>query len=151
MSDDRRRLSGNYVAGSTVPKQEPERRKVPKRKPVKRRRVLPREAVNSSSRLYLAIVSVACLAILICGLFYIQASSKSATLNKDISSMKSQITAYQQNNDSLKDELADLTDLKTIRKKAIKLGMVPVDESKIITYNKTESEYVRQNENIPTK
>ena len=150
MSDDRRRLRGRYVAGSTLPKREPERRStLPKRKPNERQRVLKREQISISPKFYLSIISISCVLVLICGLLYIQASSESDTLNKEISAVKSQITAYQQNNDSIRDELADLTDLETIRKKAIKLGMVPVDESKIITYNKTESEYVRQNENIP--
>lgn len=149
MSDDRRRLRGSYVAGSAVPKTEPRKNTPQRRKPTKKQRVLTKESVNNNSGFYIKVVSVACILILICGLFYIQASSKSATLNKNISTVKSQITAYQQNNDSIRDELADLMDLETIRKKAIKLGMVPVDESKIITYNKTESEYVRQNENIP--
>ena len=149
MSDDRRRLRGRYVAGSALPKTEPRRKAQPRRKPVKRQRVLTKESVNVNSKFYVAIIGIACIAVLICGLFYIGASSESATLNKDISTVNSQISAYQQNNDSIRDELADLTDLETIRKKAMKLGMVPVDESKIITYNKTESEYVRQNENIP--
>ncbi len=149
MSDDRR-LRGRYVAGSAVPKIEPERRNKPlRKKPAKKQRILTKESVNISPKFYVAIISIACAAVLICGLFYIQASSEAATLNKKISTVKSQITVYQQNNDSIRDELADLTDLETIRKKAMKLGMVPVDESRIITYNKTESEYVRQNENIP--
>ena len=149
MSDDRR-LRGRYVAGSAVPEIEPERRNKPlRKKPAKKQRILTKESVNISPKFYVAIISIACAAVLICGLFYIQASSEAATLNKKISTVKSQITVYQQNNDSIRDELADLTDLETIRKKAMKLGMVPVDESRIITYNKTESEYVRQNENIP--
>ena len=56
----------------------------------------------------------------------------------------------QEQNTQLETEIALLTDGTYIYETAVvKLGMVPADESNIIYYDKTESEYVRQYEYVP--
>lgn len=79
-------------------------------------------------------------------------------LESGISASRSRISTLQENvrelstaNDAIEDEIAIYTDLDYIYKVATKkLGMVYPSDDQVILYDQTESEYVRQYEDIPT-
>jgi cell division protein FtsL len=150
MSEYQRR--NHYIAGSTAPKEAPVTKQPRKKKSSRGERVLPRQAVQVTPFSHVLIIGSFCIAVVICSLFYVQASSTAKVLNRDISNIQSKITSYQQNNDDIKNDIAKLTELDVIREKALNdLDMVVAGESQIISYEKSESEYVRQNEDIQTK
>ncbi len=69
----------------------------------------------------------------------------------NIKSMESQLDTMRTENDALEksiDTSVNLNDIYNIA--TTKLGMVRVDQSNIIQYDKTESEYVKQYEDIPS-
>lgn len=68
-----------------------------------------------------------------------------------INTMQDDIRQLRTANDAVADEIAIYTDLDYIYKVATKkLGMVYPSDDQVIFYNQTESEYVRQYEDIPT-
>ena len=73
-------------------------------------------------------------------------------LTKSVSSLQTSLETIRQENQDLQNEIATCTSLDTIRKKATKeLGMVPADDSQIIYYDQSDSEYVRQKDDIPNE
>jgi cell division protein FtsB len=65
--------------------------------------------------------------------------------------MERMLDDLREENDALETRINTSVDLDYIYKVATEeLGMVYADESQVRLYNKTESEYVRQYEDIPT-
>lgn len=68
-----------------------------------------------------------------------------------IKSMESQLDTLRTENDALEKSIDTSVNLNEVYNIATtKLGMVRVDQSNIIQYDKTESEYVKQYEDIPS-
>ncbi len=68
-----------------------------------------------------------------------------------IKTMESQLDTLRTENDALEKSIDTSVDLNEVYNIATtKLGMVRVDQSNIIQYDKTESEYVKQYEDIPS-
>lgn len=147
------RNDGRYqVNGSSAIRRQEERQV--ERKPAKKRqrRVLPRTAVDIIPVAYVFLVAAACVCILLFSVMYIHAKTEITSLTKSVSSMQSSLETIRQENQDLQNEIATCTSLGTIRSKAInELGMVQAEESQIIYYDQSDSEYVRQKEDIPNE
>lgn len=147
------RNSGGYqVNGSSAVRRQEERQV--EQRPVKKRqrRVLPRTAVDIIPVAYVFMVAAACVCILACSVMYVHAKTEMTGLTKSVSSLQTSLETIRQENQDLQNEISTCTSLDTIRKKATKeLGMVPADDSQIIYYDQSDSEYVRQKDDIPNE
>lgn len=70
----------------------------------------------------------------------------------NIEQLEAQLEDMKTENDALEQSIDTSVDLNYVYRVAVnELGMVRAGKDNIISYDKTESEYVRQNENIPKK
>jgi cell division protein FtsL len=136
---------------SAVQKQE--ERQVEKHQGRKRQRqVLPRTAVDIIPVAYVFLVAAACVCILLFSVMYIHAKTEMTSLTKSVSSLQTSLESIRQENQDLQNEISTCTSLDTIRDKAInELGMVAAEDSQVIYYDQSDSEYVRQKEDIPNE
>ena len=147
------RTQRRYLVNGSSAVQEQEERQVEKRQPRKRqRRVLPRTAVDIIPVAYVFAVFIACGCILLFSTMYIHAKTEITALTKSVSSLQSELETVRQGNQDLQNEITSSTSLDAIRDAAInELGMVPADDSQIVYYESSDSEYVRQKEDIPNE
>ena len=81
---------------------------------------------------------------------YIRLQTQINTRISSIEHMKQELDRLKSSNDALQNSIDTSLDLDHIYRVATQeLGMVYADDSQTITYDKTESEYVRQYEDIP--
>ena len=81
---------------------------------------------------------------------YIQAQSGLRSQIKSLERSQKELELLRSANDEMEVRLNTYVDLDYIQEYAVNtLGMVYADETRVIRYNKTESEYVIQNEDIP--
>ncbi|MDO5409293.1 MAG: septum formation initiator family protein [Lachnospiraceae bacterium] len=147
------RTQRRYLVNGSSAVREQEERQV-ERKPVKKRqrRVLPRTAVDIIPIAYVFMVAVSCICILAFSVMYIHARTEVTALSKQVSTLQATLEDIKQDNQDLQNEITTCTSIDTIRKKATqKLGMVPADETQIVYYDSSDSEYVRQKEDIPNE
>lgn len=144
-----------YIEGNTVRKAAPERsyeRTVPKKQ---HRPVSAAVRRNRAKALYMDAPYVAALTIAaVCTLFlcinYIQLQSSITAKVKHIARVEQEIKNLKAENDALETRIKTSVDLDYVYKVATEeLGMVYANKDQVRLYNKTESEYVRQNEGIP--
>ncbi len=148
-----------YVYGNTVRRLEPERypsepSQNPQRKERHRvdRNTLRRnqEKALQVDLPYLAVLIIAaCFMLYICVSFlHIQSEINSRMDN--IKTMERQLETLKSENDALETSINTSVDLDYVYRVAVEdLGMVYANKDQVLLYNKTESEYVRQNEDIP--
>lgn len=147
------RTQRRYLVNGSSAIREQEERQV-EQKPVKRRQrqVLPRTAVDIIPVAYVFAVAIACGCILLFSVMYIHTKTEVTALTKSVSSLQSSLETIKQENQDLQNEITTSTSLDTIQEKALnKLGMVAADDSQIIYYDSSDSEYVRQKEDIPNE
>ena len=109
-----------------------------------------REKAMSMSRgfvIFLAIVSVAVLFVCV---HYLQLKSELTAKMKAVATMESQLTELKEDNDAYESQVTSNVDLNAIKAIAIgRLGMrYPSDDQKM-TYETSQSSYVRQYQDIP--
>ena len=81
---------------------------------------------------------------------YLQLRSSITTRIGNIESLEQDVEALKAENDALETSINTYVDLDHIYDVATKeLGMVYANKNQILLYDKTESEYVRQYEDIP--
>ncbi len=146
-----------YVDGNTVRRAEPERRtSAPERKRtaqnLQRREQLRknRERALYMDLPYLMMLSAAAIcALVICVQYLHQQSAMQARLSR-IESLEQQLENQRAENDTLETRINTSVNLDYIYKVATEeLGMVYANKDQVLMYDKTESEYIRQNEDIP--
>ena len=150
-----RRQQG-YVHGNTVRKLEPQQAPVrhePKRQSNTRTGYAVRrnkeKALQIDLPYLIVLVIAACCALYLCVNYLHIQSSINARLN-NIENLEQQVEAKKSENDALAIRINTYVDLDYVYKVATEeLGMVYANKNQILLYNKTESEYVRQNEDIP--
>lgn len=154
MSQRNRAYYGSeYIEGNTVRKLQPQVER-PRQNPNRRRQASQRRNVkalsmNGTSVFFLAAVSFAC--ILMCVLYLNVQSSISAT-RANISSLKTQISTVQSQNDALNYSINSYVDTDYIYKTAKNnLGMRQAGEDQIVTYHSSDSGYMVQYGDIPSK
>lgn len=143
----------SYIYGNTVKKYNRQSNHVEKVSEIRQKNLKIRRNKQAALEMdlpYLIMLTVASIAALF--IFYNYLSAQSMTTNsiKTIEAQEKRLEFLKNSNDELEIRINTYTDLDNIYEVATKeLGMVYANKNQVISYNKTESEYVRQYENIP--
>ncbi|SFG26507.1 hypothetical protein [Oribacterium sp. WCC10] len=109
-----------------------------------------RNKVDTMDATALSILCIALACTLALCFSYIRLQTQINTRISSIELMKQQLDKLQSSNAALQNSIDTSLDLDNIYRVATQeLGMVYADDNQTITYDKTESEYVRQYEDIP--
>ncbi len=99
---------------------------------------------------YLVVLSAAMVVVLALCANYISVQSRLTSTIKEAQKNESNLEKLKDENDSAENMIATYLDLDHIKDVAMnKLGMVYAKKNQVITYEKTENEYVRQFDEIP--
>lgn len=156
---ERRRMQahgGAYIYGNTAQKIKPDatpvrRRPEPAYNPTVRHRIRR----NQEKALYMDLPYVIVLTLAaVCALWicanYIRIQSSITSRIHNIEILEGEIETLRSENDALETRIKTSIDLDYIYQVATEeLGMVYANKDQVILYDKTESEYVRQYEDIP--
>lgn len=105
--------------------------------------------INGKYAFFLAAASVACLVVCVA---YLNVQSGIKAKAASIHSLRTQVEDLKTQNDSLDYSINGHVDVDAICKKAEKkLGMVQAGKDQISKYDKTDSEFMKQTEDIPEK
>lgn len=158
-----------YVHGNAVRKLEPERVPVRRTKadsPLRERpaeREERRPAVNHKVRRnrekalqmdlpYVIALTIAAVCTLCLCVNYLHLQSSITSRIHEIEKLETNLETLKTENDALQTSINTSVDLDHVYKVATEeLGMVYANKNQILQYEKTESEYVRQNEDIPKR
>lgn len=164
------RMAGTYIDGNTVRRIQPKRRSNPEElerrqqaRMRERQRILDEREMEYRAqqarlrhktvvvdRTYLAVLIIASLFTLGLCFSYIQMQTSINTRISSIETKKQQLDKLKSENDALQNSIDTSVNLDEIYRVATQeLGMVYAGKDQTITYDKTESEYVRQYEDIP--
>lgn len=144
-----------YVQGNTVRKVMPARMPVHTPDEVRRRSVNHRVRRNREKALqmdlpYVIMLTIAAVVTLYLLVNYLHLQSSITASIHGIETLEAQIENLKTENDALEMNINTSVDLDHVYKVATEeLGMVYANKDQILHYDKTESEYVRQNEDIP--
>ena len=106
------------------------------------------QAVAVSTPAFFVLLAVLVIAIIMCVKF-LSVQSRITTRVKNIEAQEKVLEQYKNDNDALEARIDASINLDDIYKVATEeLGMVYADKDQVLTYDKTPTEYVRQNENI---
>ena len=164
------RTTGTYIDGNTVRRIQPKRRPHPEElerrhqaRQRERQRILDEREMEYRAqqerlhhktvvvdRTYLAVLIIASVFTLGLCFSYIQMQTSINTRISSIETKKQQLDKLKSENDALQNSIDTSVNLDEIYRVATQeLGMVYAGKDQTITYDKTESEYVRQYEDIP--
>ncbi len=108
-----------------------------------------RQALHMDLPYLMMLTAATCAALFIC-CSYIRVQSGITASMRNIETQEEQLEALKSENDALQTAINTDVDLDHIYEVATnELGMVYADRNQVIRYKKTESEYVRQYEDIP--
>lgn len=156
---ERRKLhkSQEYIQGNTVRKLQPDR--VPERRPSRERQEKIRvsyavrrnqEKALQMDQPFVIMLTIAAICTLYLCINYLQVQSSITARIHNIEVLESEIETLKSENDALETSINTYVDLDHVYEVATKdLGMVYANKDQVILYDKTESEYVRQYEDIP--
>ncbi|MCD8329473.1 MAG: septum formation initiator family protein [Lachnospiraceae bacterium] len=149
---DTERRSRLYVDGTTVRREEmPQAKPEQKQEEVSRQVRKNREKALHMTAPYVLMLAAAVTVMLAVCCQYLQLQSDIVYGKHTVTSLTSSIEELKAQNDATEDSIEIYTDLEYIYEIATsELGMVYPSEDQIILYDKEESEYVRQYEDIPT-
>ena len=156
----RRGAAPEYVSGTAARKLEPERRQERPREPRREassqsRTVTVRRNQEKALQMdlpYVIVLTIAAGGILYFCVSYLQLQSSIAARLNHIEALEASIEKKKADNDALETRINTSIDLDNIYKIATEeLGMVYANKDQVRMYNKTESEYVRQYEDIPER
>jgi hypothetical protein len=142
-------IEGNAVrkVDTQIPQRETDGNEFSKKKKSIRKR---QENTTSMSFSHLMTMSVAMLVVLVLCVNYISIQSKLTSIIRQTQIKESELENLKNENDAAEADIALYVDLDHIYDVATnRLGMIYAKKSQVITYEKTESEYVRQFEDIP--
>ena len=109
------------------------------------------EKAFAMSRGYVAALILAAVFTLILCVNYIRLQADITRTSREIASMELRLEQKKSENDALQTRIDTYLNLDHIKDVATnELGMVYANKNQILLYDKTESEYVRQHEDIPT-
>ncbi len=145
-----------YIYGNVVRKLAPEQQ--PRRQEPERRehthadytvRRNQEKALQIDLPYLMLLVVAACCTLYIC-VNYLHQQSEINTRLDNIKTLEQDIETLKSENDALETRINTSIDLDYVYRVATEeLGMVYAGKDQVLLYNKTESEYVRQNEDIP--
>ncbi len=147
-----------YIYGNTARVVEPVREeKKHRQKPVRRRVVSYTVWRNQEKALhmnfpYVLLLTVASFCVLVICVNYLQIQSTISARLDNIERLEKNVELLKAENDATETRINTSIDLDYIYKVATEeLGMVYANRDQVLLYDKTESEYVRQDEDIPTQ
>lgn len=146
-----------YVEGSTVRKLEPEqvpvrREQTPERirKKADYRVKRNQEKALQMDLPFVIVLTVASICTLYLCVNYLRVQSSIAARIHNIEQYEKELEVLKAENDAMETSINTYVDLDYVYRVATEeLGMVHADKDQVILYNKTESEYVRQYDDIP--
>lgn len=141
-----------YIDGNTVRKVAPKEPNRKEREVSKNNKKIRKNRVraNSMGLSYLVILSIAMIAIFVLCVNYISIQSRLDSTIRHTQAKEQELKNLRDENTAMENYIATYVDLNHIYDVATnKLGMIYAKKNQVITYEKTESEYVRQFENIP--
>lgn len=99
---------------------------------------------------FLLLLSIAVAATLVICCNYLRLNASIDAHMDRIESLETELENIKTENDALEQSIDTSVDLNEVYRIAVnELGMIHAGKDNVISYDKTESEYVRQNENIP--
>jgi len=150
-----RPVSQSYVHGNAVrkvmPAQQPRRDTREERRPAIDHNVRRNQekALHMDLPYVIMLTLAAVCALYIC-VSYLQVQSSISTRIRNIERLEQDVELLKSENDALQTRINTSVDLEHVYKVATEeLGMVYANRYQILLYDKTESEYVRQYEDIP--
>jgi cell division protein FtsL len=157
MADSTKRKNMYYIDGSVVRRLEPERTvEIPLPEQKEERKPLSREARRNQERAmrmsapFVCFLAFACVALVAICIQYLQVQSSITTRIHNIENLTEELSELKADNKNIETKISLYTDLDHIYQVATEeLGMVYPSKDQVIVYDRTESEYVRQYENIP--
>ncbi|HIZ43379.1 MAG TPA: cell division protein FtsL [Firmicutes bacterium] len=101
---------------------------------------------------FVVFLAAACMFVLAVCVDYLRVQASIDSRISNIQQMEESLENLKDTNEKTQSRIAAASDIQQIYQKATQeLGMVYPDDSQVIYYDKTESEYVQQYENIPTE
>ena len=156
---EKRVARGAYVGGSAAPKLEPQReeRRQVRQQPKKRARNQAAKGQRRSQAKalglnlpYVLMLSAASLVTVVLCVNYLHQQSILTERMNDIEQKETSLETLRSENDALETNINASMDLNEIYRIATEeLGMVYAGKNQVLLFDKTESQYVRQNEDIP--
>ncbi len=148
-------MRNHYMDGNTVRKERQDYEYVRVRTEQERKSYHVRrnwEKARTMTLPYVLGLVAAGIVVLLVSVQYLEARNDINASVRTISNLESDLEDLKEANSGLQKSIDSSTDLNYIYRIATEeMRMVPADESQIIRYDRTESEYVRQNEDIPTE
>lgn len=146
-----------YVHGNTVRKPEPERLPDPRESQDPRRKVSKSYTVRRNQERalqmdlpYVFLLTVAAVCALYICVNYLHVQSTMAARITNIENLEKRLEVLKSENDALETRINTSLDLEKVYRIATEeLGMVYANKKQVLLYDRTESEYVRQYEDIP--
>ena len=153
---NRKMVQETYVYGNTVRAAEPKREAARPQRPSERHRTAERTVRRNQEKAlqmdlpYVVLLTLAALCALYICVGYLHVQSSITGRIHNIEGMEQELEQLKSENDALQTRINTDIDLDYVYKVATEeLGMVYANRNQVILYDKTESEYVRQYEDIP--
>jgi len=142
-------VEGNTVRREAVPR--PRREQEIRQPEITRRVRRNREKIQVIGVPYLIILAFATVMVLGACVNYLQVQSSITAHRNNINKLETSVMTMKADNNAVEGQIDTYVDLDYIRKVAMnEMGMVYPSDDQVIYYDKTESGYVRQYEDIPT-
>lgn len=101
---------------------------------------------------YVLVLTLACLLVVGMAAYYVSVRSQVSVVQREVRALETQLEAVRIENEDLALKVDQGIDLQEIYRVATQeMGMVFPAYDQLLYYEKAESEYVRQNENIPKR
>lgn len=153
---NRRLVQGTYVSGNTVRVGELSREMQESQRDAARRMAVNRAVRRNQEKAlhmdlpYVIMLTLAAICALSICVSYLQVQSTMASRIHHIEMLEKELEQLKSENDALQTVIHTDIDLDHVYKVATEeLGMVYANRNQVLLYDKTESEYVRQYEDIP--
>jgi len=142
-------VEGNTVRREAVPR--PRREQEIQQPEITRRVRRNREKIQVIGVPYLIILAFATVMVLGACVNYLQVQSSITAHRNNIKKLETSVMTMKADNNAVEGQIDTYVDLDYIRNVAMnEMGMVYPSDDQVIYYDKTESGYVRQYEDIPT-
>jgi len=142
-------VEGNTVRREAVPR--PRREQEIRQPEITRRVRRNREKIQVIGVPYLIILAFATVMVLGACVNYLQVQSSITAHRNNIKKLETSVMTMKADNNAVEGQIDTYVDLDYIRNVAMnEMGMVYPSDDQVIYYDKTESGYVRQYEDIPT-
>lgn len=155
-AENRRPVNGTYVSGNTVRAAEPGYYGQVSDRELERRQAKIRAVRRNQEKAlymdlpYVVMLTIAAVCALSICVSYLHVQSSIATRINHIETLEQDLERLKSENDALQTKINTDIDLDHVYKVATEeLGMVYANRDQVLLYDKTESEYVRQYEDIP--